>query len=154
MKKILFIVFALSFYISSAQDTTSTPAGDTLSFEKVVQWDANPVESQGKTGTCWSFSTSSFLESELIRMKKGSHNLSEIFIARQVYVRKAENYVGRHGKTQFGEGSLGHDLLNAVDKYGIVPTEVFDGLQLDSEKHNHAELANILKAYLKAVKLS
>jgi len=151
MKKILFIVFALSFYISSAQDTTSTPVGDTLSFEKIVQWDANPVESQGKTGTCWSFSTSSFLESELIRMNKGSHNLSEIFIARQVYVRKAENYVGRHGKTQFGEGSLGHDLLNAVDKYGIVPTEVFDGLQLGSEKHNHAELANILRAYLKAV---
>ena len=49
----------------------------------------------------------SFLESELIRMGKGTHNLSEIFIARQVYINKAENYVRRHGKTQFGEGSLG-----------------------------------------------
>ena len=60
-------------------------AQDTLSFEKVVQLDANPVESQGQTGTCWSFAASSFLESELIRMGKGTHNLSEIFIARQVY---------------------------------------------------------------------
>ena len=84
-------------------------------------------------------------------MKKGKHNLSEIFVARQVYVRKAENFVGRHGRAQFGEGSLGHDLLNAIDKYGIVPTAVFDGLQLDSEKHNHAELANILEAFLKAI---
>jgi len=84
-------------------------------------------------------------------MKRETHNLSEIFVARQVYVRKAENFVGRHGKAQFGEGSLGHDLLNAIDKYGIVPTEVFDGLQLNSDKHNHAELANILEAFLKAV---
>jgi bleomycin hydrolase len=126
-------------------------AQDTLTFEKIVQWDANAVESQGQTGTCWSFSTSSFLESELIRTKKGRHDLSEIFIARQVYVRKSENYVGRHGKAQFGQGSLAHDLLNAVDRFGIVPAEVFDGLQLNSEKHNHAELANVLKGFLNAI---
>lgn len=143
MKKLFVIALALTVNYTWAQDS--------LSFEKIVQWDANPVESQGQTGTCWSFSASSFLESELIRMKKGTHNLSEIFIARQVYVRKADNYVGRHGKTQFGEGSLGHDLLNAVDKYGIVPNEVFSGLQLNSGKHNHAELANVLEAYLKAI---
>lgn len=143
MKKIIIIALAFTFSYGTAQDT--------LSFKKVVQWDANPVESQGNTGTCWSFSAASFLESELIRMGKGTHNLSEIFIARQVYINKAENYVRRHGKTQFGEGSLGHDLLNAVDMYGIVPNEVFSGLQMDTEKHNHAELASILEGFLKAI---
>ncbi len=151
MKNITLFILALSANCVFAQKDTSSVVEDSLKFETVVQWGANPVESQGKTGTCWSFSTSSFLESELIRMKKGSHNLSEIFIARQVYVRKAENYVGRHGKAQFGEGSLGHDLLNAVDNYGIVPNEVFNGLKLNSEKHNHGELANILEAFLKAI---
>jgi len=151
MKKYMIIALAITIKFASAQDTIPEPTADTLSFETIVQWDANPVESQGKTGTCWSFSTASFLESELIRKKKGTHNLSEIFVARQVYVRKANNFVGRHAKAQFSEGSLGHDLLNAIEKYGIVPTEVFDGLQLDSEKHNHAELANILKAFLNAV---
>ena len=150
MKKSILIalIFGASSIFAQEQDSTAT---DTLSFTKIVQWDANPVESQGQTGTCWSFSTASFLESEIIRMDKGAHNLSEIFVARQVYIRKAENFVGRHGKAQFGEGSLGHDLLNAVDRHGIVPTEVFDGLQLNSEKHNHAELANILEAFLKAI---
>ena len=150
MKKSILIalIFGASSIIAQEQDSTKA---DTLAFKKIVQWDANPVESQGQTGTCWSFSTASFLESEIIRMGKGSHNLSEIFVARQVYIRKAENFVGRHAKAQFGEGSLGHDLLNAIDKYGIVPTEVFDGLQLNSEKHNHAELANILEAFLRAV---
>jgi bleomycin hydrolase len=143
MKKIVFSLLCISFVNVWAQDT--------LSFDKIVQWDANPVESQGRTGTCWSYSAASFLESELIRMNKGSHNLSEIFIARQVYLNKADNYVRRHGKAQFGEGSLGHDLLNAVDAYGMVPNEVFDGLKTESEVHNHAELASILEAYVKAV---
>jgi bleomycin hydrolase len=142
--KSVLLVTALHFsYMVSAQDT--------LSFEKIVQLDANPVESQGKTGTCWSFSTSSFLESELIRTKKGQHNLSEIFIARQVYVRKSENFVGRHGKAQFGEGSLAHDEINAIDRFGIVPSEVFDGLQQNSETHNHAELAYVLQGFLNAI---
>jgi len=151
MRKITLAFLVLLVNYTFAQEDTTSLVKDTISFEKIVQWDANPVESQGKTGTCWSFSTSSFLESELIRMNKGSHNLSEILVARQVYVRKAENYVGRHGKAQFGEGSLGHDLLNAIDKYGIAPAEVFSGLQLNSEKHDHAELANILEAFLKAI---
>ncbi len=151
MKIQLTIILALTINFVFAEQDTVAVKKDTISFEKIVQWDANPVESQGKTGTCWSFSTSSFLECELIRMNKGSHNLSEILVARQVYVRKAENYVGRHGKAQFGEGSLGHDLLNAIDKYGIAPAEVFSGLQLNSEKHDHAELANILQSFLKAV---
>ncbi len=151
MKKSILIAFAFSASGLFAQEQDTIISEDTLSFKTIIQCDANPVESQGQTGTCWSFSTSSFLESEIIRMKKGTHNLSEIFVARQVYVRKAENFVGRHGKAQFGEGSLGHDLLNAIDKHGIVPTEVFDGLQLNSEKHNHAELANILEAFLRAV---
>ena len=143
MKNLLFIV--LTFV------STLTIAQDSLQFQLIVNWNANPVESQGRTGTCWSYSTSSFLESELIRIGKGTHNLSEIFIARQVYLTKADNYVRRHGKTQFGEGSLGHDLLNAVDNYGIVPHEVFTGLQTESEIHNHSELASILENYVKAV---
>jgi bleomycin hydrolase len=146
------IILAVDFvHTVFAEKDSSSVLKDTVSFDRIVQWDANSVESQGQTGTCWSFSTSSFLESELIRMKKGRHKLSEIFGARQVYIRKAENFVGRHGKAQFGEGSLGHDLLNAIDKYGIVPAEVFSGLQLNSERHDHAELATILEAFLKAI---
>jgi bleomycin hydrolase len=151
MKLQFTLILAIAVQTVFAEHDSSEVLRDTISFEKIVQWVANPVESQGNTGTCWSFSTSSFLESELIRMKKGSHNLSEIFVARQVYMRKAENFVGRHGKAQFGEGSLGHDLLNAIDRDGIVPAEVFNGLQLNSEKHDHVELATILEAFLKAV---
>ena len=52
MKILIIIALAFAFSYGTAQDT--------LSFEKVVQWDANPIESQGNTGTCWSFSAASF----------------------------------------------------------------------------------------------
>ena len=136
MKKIIFVVFALLTFLNGQEDS--------LIFKNVITIPVNDVESQGKTGTCWSYATGSYLESELIRMGKGEYNLSEMFVARNVYIEKAENFVRRHGKTNFGEGSLSHDLINTISKYGLVPNEVFDGLVTYSEKHDHSELASLL----------
>ena len=126
-------------------------AQDSLTFTNLITLPVNEVESQGKTGTCWSYATGSFLESELIRLGKGEHDLSEMFVARNVYLEKADNFVRRHGKTNFGEGSLSHDLINTISKYGLVPNTAFNGLVTQSDKHNHAELSSLLKAYLEAV---
>lgn len=126
-------------------------AQDSLVFNNIINIPCNPVESQGKTGTCWSYATASFLESELIRVGKGSINLSEMFVARNVYLEKADNYIRRHGKTNFGEGSLSHDLINTINKYGLMPNSVYDGFVLNSTKHNHSEMSSILKSYVKAV---
>ena len=126
-------------------------AQDSLIFNNIINIACNPVESQGRTGTCWSYATASFLESELIREGRGEINLSEMFVARNVYLEKADNYIRRHGKTNFGEGSLSHDLINTINKYGLMPNSAFDGLILNSEKHDHSEMSAILKSYLKAV---
>ena len=135
-----FIIFQLNLY-----------SQDSLSFSNIISLDVNPVESQGKTGTCWSYATLSFLESELMRMGKGSYDLSEMFVAKNVYLEKADNYIRRHGKTNFGEGSLSHDLINTISKYGLVPNTAFSGFVVDTDSHNHSELFSILDAYLKAV---
>ena len=137
------LFFSLFFILLSAQDS--------LVFNNLINISCLPVESQGRTGTCWSYATASFLESELIRKGKSDIDLSEMFVARNVYIEKASNYVRRHGKTNFGEGSLSHDLINTINKYGLMPNSAFDGLVTNSEKHDHSELASILKAYLKAV---
>jgi len=52
-------------------------------FKKVAHLDATPVQSQGYTGTCWSFSALSFFESELMRM--GNETL--------IYYQKCISYV-------------------------------------------------------------
>tara|TARA_Y100001968_G_scaffold330052_1_gene380867 strand:+ start:1854 stop:2927 length:1074 start_codon:yes stop_codon:yes gene_type:complete len=135
--------FLLSFL--HAQDL------DSLTFTNIITLNVNDVESQGKTGTCWSYATASFLESELMRMGKGRYDLSEMFVARNVYLEKADNFVRRHGKTNFSEGSLSHDLINTIDKYGLMPNSVFDGFVIESKKHDHSELSKILKAYVDVV---
>jgi len=110
-----------------------------------------PVKSQGTTGTCWFFATTSFIESELLRLGKGEFNLSEMFVARHTYPRKAENYIRLHGNATFGEGSLSHDFFNTVRDFGIVPEEVYPGMLIDEKRHNHKEMFTVLKAMLDAV---
>jgi bleomycin hydrolase len=108
----------------------------------------NPVQSQGSTGTCWSFATASFLESEMLRQSKGAHHLSEMFIVKNIYRDKARNYLLRKGKAQFSEGALAHDYLNAAGNYGLVPEEVYSGLAEGEERHNHGELVSALTGML------
>ncbi len=119
-------------------------------FEAISQNKALEVCSQGITGTCWSFSTASFLESELERLGHGKLDLSEMFIVKNVYKEKALNYVSYHGKTNFGEGSLAHDYLNAAEKYGLMTYAAFPG-RIADERYDHREMASILEAYVKAV---
>lgn len=119
-------------------------------FKTVVDLDATDVISQGNTGTCWSFSTSSFLESEIMRLTGKQIDLSEMYTVRQTYPKKAWNYVMRQGKAQFSEGGLAHDVLNSVAEYGLVPVSAYSGLKNDSKKHNHSKMVKDIKAVLTA----
>lgn len=65
MKKSVFVLGALALtFTSFSQDFTTNSEKSTYKFEKVAHLDATPVQSQGYTGTCWSFSALSFFESE------------------------------------------------------------------------------------------
>ncbi|MEL6813143.1 MAG: C1 family peptidase, partial [Bacteroidota bacterium] len=100
-------------------------------FTTEIDLEATPVISQGRTGTCWSFSSTSFLESEIIRLTGKQVDLSEMYTVRNTYPRKAENFVMRQGKAQFSEGGLAHDVINSVRDYGLVPQEAYSGLFAD-----------------------
>ncbi|WP_299123802.1 C1 family peptidase [uncultured Tenacibaculum sp.] len=119
-------------------------------FKEIKDIENTQVKSQGRTGTCWSFSTTSFLESEIIRLTGKDIDLSEMYTVRNTYSDKANNYLYRQGKAQFSEGGLGHDVINSVAKYGLVPETVFTGLEIGQDRHNHAELVAVLKAMLDA----
>lgn len=128
--------------------TTSLSAQEAYQFSPVIDLDATPVISQGITGTCWSFSSTSFLESEIIRIKGEAIDLSEMFTVRNTYPKKAANYVMRQGKAQFSEGGLAHDVINSVEEYGLVPQEAYSGLWGSRSKHDHAELVAVLSSML------
>ncbi|WP_298533909.1 C1 family peptidase [uncultured Algibacter sp.] len=119
-------------------------------FKTVIDLETTNVISQGNTGTCWSFSTSSFLESEIIRLTGKNINLSEMYNVRNAYVDKSWNYIMRQGKAQFGEGGLAHDVLNSIEKHGLVPNSAYSGLHEDTSFHDHSEVVAILKSTIDA----
>ncbi|MEE4197610.1 MAG: C1 family peptidase [Bacteroidales bacterium] len=120
-------------------------------FKPVVDLEATTVKSQGRTGTCWCFSTISFLESELLRMGKPDYDLSEMYIVKKAYEEKARLYVGNHGMANFSQGGQAHDVLNEMVDHGLVPESVYPGIQYSAEVHNHAELSTGLKYFLDGV---
>lgn len=128
--------------------TLSLSAQEAYKFTEVVDIEATPVISQDRTGTCWSYSTSSFLESEIIRLTGNRIDLSEMYTVRNTYSNKATNYVMRQGKAQFSQGGLAHDVMNSVKKNGIVPAEVYSGLSEDVTYHNHSEMEAVISAML------
>lgn len=109
------------------------------------------VKSQGKTGTCWCFATTSFIESELMRRGKGRHDLSEMHVVKNVYMNKAQNYVLRHGKAQFSQGALAHDTIQGIRRGGLMPEEAFNGLDEGATEHSHNEMESVLTGMLDAV---
>lgn len=119
-------------------------------FTDVVSLKATPVKNQASTGTCWCFATTSFMESELLRMGKGEYDLSEMFIVRQKYMNQLEDNYLRRGNGNINQGSLAHTWKNAYLQVGIVPEEAYHGINYQSEKHNHYEMVNYIYALANA----
>ena len=120
-------------------------------FKEIKTLPATPVKNQYRSGTCWAFSGISFFESELLRMGKGEYDLSEMFVVRNAYADKADKYVRMHGNINFAGGGAFNDVTMVISEDGIVPEEVYSGMNYGTEKHVHSELDNIFLAYMKAV---
>lgn len=149
MKKIVSVIFLSMFLSGSLLAQPGKKAQlreDGFTVEKNNP--ATPVKNQARTGTCWSFSTTSLVESQFLRTGKSDIDLSEMFNVYNMYIEKAKNYVHRLGKAQFGEGGLGHDVIRSIATYGAMPESAFSGLKPGETMLNHSKLVIILKEYL------
>lgn len=108
---------------------------------------AAPI-SQGNTGTCWCFSTTSFYESEIYRMQGKSIDLSELYTVYFEYIEKAREYVRTRGVSHLGEGSETNAVQRMMKLYGVVPQEVYAGKPADQPFYNHEGMFTELKNYL------
>ncbi len=158
MKKVLLPLLAFASTAAFAQDNLVNQAnqgnaaeGPGYQFETIIDIEATEVENQASSGTCWSYATSSFVESEMIRMGNDPVDISEMFTVRQVYIDKAEKYVRLHGHLNFAQGGALPDVLYVIDKYGAVPENVYDGLEYGTDRNEHSELEAALKGIVDAV---
>ena len=115
-------------------------------FKIIKEVERLPVLSQGRTGTCWSFATVSYLESELERIHGKPADLSEIFPVYFTYLEKSRRFIEKGGESQFSEGGLSHDIMLVGKKYGLAPQSAYTGLCEGDRIHNHSELARVLTA--------
>lgn len=152
MKVIAFGLLAMVISCLSGQGALTNKTGSLYAFKTVYDITGTEVKDQCKTATCWSFSTLSMLESELLRTGKGKHDLSEMYIVRWGYVEKAINYIRMNGKCNFEQGGEGHDIPYLVGKYGIVPEEVYKGLEYGQNRHNHDEMLALLQGMMEKLK--
>jgi len=120
-------------------------------FSVIKELPVTPIKNQAKSGTCWSFSTLAFLESELLRSGKGEFDLSEMFIVSNSYFDKADRYIRSYGKISFSGGSSFTDALTIINDYGIVPDSVMNGLNYGEALHTHGELDAVTAAYVGAI---
>ncbi|WP_027420585.1 C1 family peptidase [Crocinitomix catalasitica] len=152
MKKIAgFLIFTMAFGCVFAQEKLTNQEDSKYEFKKIAHLDATPVQSQGRTGTCWSFSALSFFESEVTRMGKPETTLSEMYIVYNTYLGKADKFIRTDGHTNFSEGGAFHDIPWVIKRKGIVPASVYSGLNYGTETHTHAELYEVLNGATEGV---
>ena len=124
---------------------------ETYVFQDVKTVPVTSVKDQSRSGTCWSFSGMGEVESDLLVRGKGEHDLAEMWIVRNAYFEKAVRYVRMHGSANLGGGGTLNDVVYIIDRYGIVPEEVYPGLRYGTDRHVHGELDAVIKAYVDAV---
>jgi len=150
MKKTVLILMAIAVaampMYAQKSKKQAAPEPEGYKFTTVVSLPVTPVKNQSATGTCWCFATTSFMESELLRMGKGEYDLAEMYVVRKTYENRLfDNYL-RRGKGNLGQGSLSPSWLRVFRENGIVPQEVYSGINYDSQLHNHSELQSYIDA--------
>ncbi len=144
-------MFVLSLSLLMAWSAWAQETASGYQFSVVKENPITSIKNQGSSGTCWCFSALGFIESELIRKGKGEHDLSEMYIVRRNYADKAQKYVRLNGSLNFAQGGAFSDAIETINEYGVMPNDVYKGLNYGEDSHKHSEVEAILTGYVKAV---
>lgn len=142
-------IFVLGISLFLAWNMSAQEKG--YEFSVVKENPVTSIKNQANSGTCWSFSGVGFLESELIRMKKGEHDLSDMYIVRRNYADKAMKYVRTDGHVNFSQGGSFADVIETLGEYGVLPEESYNGLNYGETTHKHSEMEKVLSGYVNAI---
>lgn len=150
MKKLLVLSTTLLLSLSSwAQNEDKKSEG--YQFTVVKENPITSIKNQGSSGTCWAFSGVGFLESELLKMGKGEHDLSEMYIVRRNYEDQAKKYVRLGGHLNFSQGGSFADVVETINEYGVIPNEEMTGLNYGETGHKHGEMEAGLSGYINGI---
>ena len=154
MKKIL----ALSFAALIATGANAAEPKDSEKSNKPVftTIKANPITSikdQNRSGTCWAYSTLSFLESEILKNSGKTYDLCETFVVSHTYMDRAVKTVRMHGDVSFSQGGSAYDPIYCLQNYGICPEEAMalPGTPIGDSLNNYNEFFTVMTPYVEAL---
>lgn len=153
MKKLILSTIALtmSATLLFAQDEVKV---GTYNLKKVVDNKTTSVKNQASSGTCWAYGGLATIESDVIKLKGDKFvnlDLSELYVARHAYYDKFIKYVRLHGNLSFTEGGFFEDVTDVIETYGIVPQDVYQGLNYGFDKNAFGEFWEALQGYADAI---
>ncbi len=148
MKKLLTLIALCGALTAGAQTPTAADTASGYRFTDLKVLRTTPVKDQSRSGTCWCYSTMTFLESEILKAGGPEMHLSEMWIVRHSFMDKAEKYIRMHGTINFAEGGASRDVTEGIKAHGIVPFEVYPGFNYGTPKADFHELSLVLKSYL------
>lgn len=139
MKKIFIPLLLFSLQINAQEISVAA-----LGLKPPAQINYTPVKDQYMSSTCWSFSSNSLLESELLKSGKGKNDLSEMFVSRYSMLRKINLHLKLKGKNFFTPGGQFHDVVWVLKNYGMAPEEIYSGKGRGEINYDHAEMDTTL----------
>ena len=149
MKKSILIAALGLFSLSTMAQDAKPEEG--FVFTTVKENPITSIKNQNRSSTCWSFSTLGFVESELLRLGKGEYDLAEMFVVHKTMQDRGANYVRYHGDSSFSPGGSFYDVMYCIKNYGIVPMDVYKGLNYGEANHAFGEIDDVLAGYVNAV---
>ncbi len=151
MKKTLIAAALLLLGSSFAAFSQDKPKEAEYQFTTVKENPITSIKNQYRSGTCWCYSALSFVESEILRQKGIETDLSEMFVVNRSYFDRGVKYVRLDGKLGFSAGSSFGDVFEVIKTYGIVPQNVYTGMNYGTELPEQAEMDAVLEGFIKAI---
>ena len=154
MKKI--VIFALLTVLAAsagAQDKKEEKKDNKPIFTVVKQNPITSIKDQNRSGTCWAYSTLSFLESEILKKSGKTYDLSEMFVANKTYMDRATMAIRMHGDVSFAQGGSAYDPIYCWEHYGMVPETAMPlpGTLYGDSLANFNEFFAVLTPYVEAI---
>lgn len=151
-KFITLAALGLCFSSINAQEAKEEKkAEEGFVFTTIKENPITSIKNQNRSSTCWSFSSVSFFESELLRQGKGEFDLSEMFIVHHTMEERAVNYVRYHGDASFSPGGSFEDIVACYRQHGLVPQDAMPGIMYGDSLPVHNELDAVAGAYVEAI---
>lgn len=140
-----FLYYSICLLLLSGCLGNEKPAVPLHTFTNELVLPHTPVQNQGRTSSCWAFTTASLMESELLQRDQDTLRLSVMYAVRQKYLNQFDAYYYSQGKKEIRNGSLGHSFQRVWKEDGMMPRETYRGLLPDKRYHDHRALLRALK---------